>query len=190
MRELARGLGLEFRHDALLNARVDCGARRNLELQLSVERTVELDIEDPARQHELRQALALLSIEPGVADEGFLYTCGAGQFAFTIDPYGQLHMCELTRRHPFDIRNGGFARGWDEHFPALRRQRRSRPSPCQTCPLTVMCRSCAGACELEHGDPKTPIAHFCRIAHARAHALGATIPGHRADASCCLGGGC
>jgi len=190
MREFARGLGLEFRHDALLNARVDCGANRNPELQLSVERTVELDLEDPARRRDLSQALPLLPNQPEIAEEGFLYTCGAGQFVFTIDPYGRLHMCELTRRHPFDIRNGGFARGWNEHFPALRRQRWSRPSPCRTCPLTALCGSCAGACELEHGDPETPIAYFCRIAHGRAYALGATIPGHRADAGCCLGGGC
>lgn len=190
MREFARSLGLEFRHDALLNARVDCGANRNPELQLSVERTVELDLEDPARRRNLSQALPLLQIEPTVAREDLLYTCGAGQFAFTIDPYGQLHMCELTRRHPFDVRSGGFARGWNEHIPALRQQRWSRPSPCRSCPLTGMCGSCAGASELEHSDPEVQIAHFCRVAHARAHALGATLPGHRADASCCLGGGC
>ena len=190
MREFARGLGLEFRHDALLNARVDCGANRNPELQLSVERIVELDLEDPARRRNLSQALPLLPPEPAVSEEGFLYTCGAGQFAFTIDPYGQLHMCELSRRHPFDVRNGGFSRGWNEHFPALRGQRWSRPSPCRSCQFTALCGSCAGACELEHGDPEVQIAHFCRVAHARALALGAMIPGHRSDAGCCLGGGC
>ena len=190
MREFARGFGLDFRHDALLNARVDCDTDRHHEVQLSPERTVELDLADPARRRALRRLLPALPPEPEVPGEDLLYSCGAGQFMFTIDPYGRLHMCELIRRHPFDIRNGGFARGWTEHVPTLRRQRRSRPSPCRNCSLSALCGSCAGACELEHGDPETQVAHFCRIAHRRAHALTETIPGHRADAGCCLGDGC
>ena len=190
MREFARGLGLEFRHDALLNARIDCGTSRHREVQISAERTVELDLADPARRRALRRLLPALPSEPEIPGEDLLYACGAGQFMFTIDPYGQLHMCELIRRHPFDVRNGGFARGWNEHVPALRRQHRTRPSPCQSCTLSALCGSCAGACELEHGDPETQVAHFCRIAHRRAYALSETIPGHRADASCCLGSGC
>jgi radical SAM protein with 4Fe4S-binding SPASM domain len=190
MREFARGLGLEFRHDALLNARVDCGTSRHHEVQLSAERTVELDLEDPARRRDLSRLLPALPLDPEPSEEGLLYTCAAGQFAFTVDPYGQLHMCELIRRHPFDIRDGGFAHGWTEHIPALRRQRRTRPSPCQNCTLSALCGSCAGACELEHGDPESQVAHFCRIAHRRAYALSETIPGHRADAICCLGNGC
>jgi radical SAM protein with 4Fe4S-binding SPASM domain len=190
MREFARGLGLDFRHDALLNARLDCGTNRHRELQLSVERTVELDLEDPARRRDLQRLFPGPPPEPEGTEEAFLYRCGAGQYAFTIDPYGQLHICELSRRHPCDVRNGGFVRGWNERLPALRQQRWSRASPCRSCALSALCGSCAGACELEHGDPETPIAHFCRIAHRRAYALSAIIPGHRADASCCLGDGC
>jgi hypothetical protein len=37
MREFATGLGLKFRYDSSLNARVDCGANRNGELQLNAD---------------------------------------------------------------------------------------------------------------------------------------------------------
>ena len=119
-----------------------------------------------------------------------LYDCGAGRALFTIDPYGTLHACGLVRRHGVDIRGGGFAQAWWERLPGLLSCRRSRPSPCRTCGIAALCGSCAGASELENGDPEAPVAVFCRVAHLRAHAVGAGRPGHRADASCCIGAAC
>src|SRR5688572_32260773 len=48
----ARGLGLPFRFDSLLNPRVDCGANRNGELQLTTEQSLQLELQDPERSEE------------------------------------------------------------------------------------------------------------------------------------------
>jgi hypothetical protein len=58
---------------------------------------------------------------------------------------------------------------------------------CRRCSLISLCASCAGAAELEHGDPEAIVAHSCEVTHRRAHAFASGASGHREDASCCLG---
>jgi radical SAM protein with 4Fe4S-binding SPASM domain len=188
MRAFARDLGVPFAHDSLLNGRVDCGKNRNPELQLAPEKAVALDLDDPDTMRRYRFALA--GFEAGETPEvEHLYTCGAGQIAFTVDPTGQLQLCQLSRRGGFDLKAGTFATGWNEHFPRLREKRWQSRSVCRRCSLASVCGSCAGAGELEHGDPEKVVAHFCRITHLRTDAVLGEGSGHRRDASCCLGGG-
>lgn len=188
MRAFARELGLPFSHDSLLNGRVDCGANRNPELQLPPERAVALDLDDPEAMRRYRFALA--GFEAGEQPEADrLYTCGAGEIAFTVDPTGQLQLCQLSRRSAFDLSTGSFARGWNEHFPALRAKTWQSSSVCRRCSLVSVCGSCAGAGELEHGDPERIVAQFCEITHLRTWAVLGEASGHRRDASCCLGAG-
>lgn len=190
MRAFAHGLGLQFGHDSLLNGRVDCGANRNPELQLSPEKAVALDLGDPDTMQRYRFALAGFEAgEDPAADTEHVYTCGAGQIAFTVDPTGQLQLCQLSRRNAFDLAAGSFARGWNEHFPRLREKKWQSHSVCRRCNLVSFCGSCAGASELEHGDPEAIVAHFCEITHLRTWAVIGEASGHRQDASCCLGSG-
>ena len=188
MRAFAHELGLPFAHDSLLNGRVDCGANRNPELQLSPEKAVALDLGDPETMRRYRFALA--SFEAGedpAADTEHVYTCGAGQIAFTVDPTGQLQLCQLSRRSSFDLTTGTFERGWNDHLPRLREKKWQSHSVCRRCNLVSVCGSCAGANELEHGDAETAIAHFCEITHLRTYAVLGEASGHRRDASCCRG---
>jgi radical SAM protein with 4Fe4S-binding SPASM domain len=187
MRAFAAGLGVEFRHDSLLNARVDCGANRNPELQVTAEQAVRADLSDDAarRRHAASFAEALGADAPPPGDE--VYTCGAGQIGFTVDPYGRLQLCQLSRRSSFDLRTDGFARGWREFLPALRARTWQTGSVCRDCRLRPVCGSCPGAAELEHGDIEAAVAAFCEITHRRAHELVGEVPGHRPDATCCLG---
>ncbi len=188
MRAFAQELGLPFAHDSLLNGRVDCGSNRNPELQLSPEKAVALDLDDPEAMRRYRFALA--GFEAGETPEADrVYTCGAGEIAFTVDPTGQLQLCQLSRRSGFDLSTGTFARGWNEHFPRLREKRWQSNSVCRRCSLVSVCGSCAGAGELEHGDPEKVVAQFCEITHLRTWAVLGEASGHRRDASCCLGGG-
>jgi radical SAM protein with 4Fe4S-binding SPASM domain len=189
MRAFAHELGLPFAHDSLLNGRVDCGANRNPELQLPPEKAVALDLDDPDTMRRYRLALAGFR-EGGdpAADTEHVYTCGAGQIAFTVDPTGQLQLCQLSRRSAFDLTAGSFAQGWNEHFPRLREKKWQSHSVCRRCSLVSVCGSCAGANELEHGDPEAAIAHFCEITHLRSWAVLGEKSGHRRDATCCLGG--
>jgi radical SAM protein with 4Fe4S-binding SPASM domain len=188
MREFAAALGVEFRHDSMLNARVDCGANRNPELQVSARDAVVADLADPAarRRHETSFREALLAGGPPSEQ---VYTCGAGQIGFTVDPYGRLQLCQLSRRSSFDLRDDTFARGWHEFLPGLRARTWQSNSVCRRCSLRPVCGSCPGASELEHGDIEAAVASFCEITHERAAAFLGEDSGHRADATCCLGSG-
>jgi radical SAM protein with 4Fe4S-binding SPASM domain len=190
MREFARERGCDFQHDGILNPRVDCGASRTGELRLTPAQVVALDLDDPRQAHILRQAcdeaLAATARPPGPADDQ-VYSCGAGRNTFTVDPYGALQLCQLSRRNGYDLRTGTFREGWDEHFPRLRARTWQSNDVCRRCSLISLCASCAGAAELEHGDPEAIVAHSCRVTHLRAHAFAKAVPGHRPDASCCLG---
>jgi radical SAM protein with 4Fe4S-binding SPASM domain len=188
MRDFARARGLEFHHDGILNPRVDCGASRTGDLRLRPEQVVALDLADPEQARLLKQACddALAAPDPGPGDE-HVYSCGAGRNTFTVDPYGMLQLCQLSRRNGYDLREGTFEQGWNEHFPRLRERTWQKNDVCRRCSLIGLCASCAGASELEHGDPETIVAHFCEVTHRRTFALAADVPGHVADATCCLG---
>jgi radical SAM protein with 4Fe4S-binding SPASM domain len=190
MRRFAEALGVSFRYDGLLNARVDCGAPRG-DVQIPPLELLALELEDPGQRAKLENSaddVRALARNGPIAFEQ-VYTCGAGQSTFTIDPYGHMQMCQLSRKASFDLAEERFATVWDERFGALRARSWQTASACRTCTLQPLCGSCPGAAELEHGDIEGQVAHFCEIAHLRADALLGEESGHRADATCCLGRG-
>ncbi|HOI95870.1 MAG TPA: radical SAM protein [Syntrophobacter fumaroxidans] len=187
MRTFARNLGIGFRHDALLNPRVDGLEIPIEELQLPPERVVAADLDVPSLRRRQRESASRLAAASGAgACEDRLFLCGAGAVSFNVDPRGGLQLCQLARQPSFDLRTGTFEQGWNGFLPALRDRCRSKASPCRTCTLLPVCSSCPGASQLEHGDPERPVARFCEITHRRVHALLGDFPGHRADAACCL----
>jgi radical SAM protein with 4Fe4S-binding SPASM domain len=189
MEAWARGQGLDFRFDSLLNPRVDCGANRNGELQLDAEQAIALDMASPERMRELREFCESFARPDVERDAELVYSCGAGHSAFTVDPYGGLQMCQLSRRASFDLSQDSFARGWNEYFPALRARRWQTDAACRRCSLISLCGSCPGAAEMETGDVESLVPQFCEIAHLRAWAAMGEGSGHRRDATCCLGAG-
>ena len=189
MEEYARGLGLDFRFDSSLNPRVDCGANRNGELQISPERALQLDLGSPERLAELRAFCERLARPDLEFDSEHVYTCGAGQSSFTVDPYGRLQMCQLSRRRFHDLKQGSFAEGWHDLFPRLRERTWQTNDVCRRCSLMALCVSCPGAAEMETGDPEAIIPGFCELTHLKAWAVMGEGSGHRRDATCCLGEG-
>jgi radical SAM protein with 4Fe4S-binding SPASM domain len=190
MEAYARSLGLPFKFDGLLNPRVDCGANRKGELQVDPEKLVALELQDSERMREYRELCAKFVPPP----EEFIpnekvYTCGAGATNFTVDPYGKMQMCQLSRKSFFDLREGTFDTGWNEFFPMLRERTWQTHSVCRTCNLVTLCGSCPGAAEMETGSIEAMVASFCEIAHLRADAILGASSGHRRDATCCLGHG-
>lgn len=192
MRQFAQKMGLPFRHDGLLNPRVDGGVIPLEKLQLPMERLAAIDLENPALRQRMKGAFQ--------GSEGFTtdtrkgdgcdhrYSCGAGNITFNVDPYGRLQMCQLARKAFISLRNDSFENGWLHFLPSIRSRSRNRPSVCDTCSLSSFCQNCAGAAELERQDPDKPVARFCRLTHIRMHQLIGAIPGHRPDAGCCLKG--
>ncbi len=195
LRAFAQELGVEFRHDSLLNPRLDCGANRNGELQLSAEEALAAERADEHARalQERAHAELLAALRAGavaVSDDAQpVYACGAGELGFTVDPYGRLQLCQLSRRNAFDLRQESFARGWREFFPALRARTWQSDAVCRRCTLRGVCGNCPGAAELEHGDIEARVARFCEITHLRAFELLGADCGHQRDASCCRGDG-
>lgn len=190
MQAFADELGVAFRYDGLLNARVDCGASRHGDVQMPPRELLALELEDPVQRAKLESSAEDVRALSG-RDLAFeqVYTCGAGQVSFTIDPYGRMQMCQLSRKAAFDLAHESFATIWGERFGALRARSWQTASACRTCNLQPLCGSCPGAAELESGDIEAQVPHFCEIAHLRAHALLGASSGHREDATCCLGRG-
>ncbi len=190
MERFARQIGVTFRFDGFLNPRVDCGANRNGELQLTPEQVVALDLEDPERMEEFRKFCERSCQPEEGAKAEFVYTCGAGETSFTVDPYGNMQMCQLSRRHSYSLKAGGeFKEGWNDFFPKLRSRKWQHNDACRKCNLMPLCGNCPGAAEMETGDIEGMIPHFCEITHLRAHAVMGDKSGHRKDATCCLGHG-
>jgi radical SAM protein with 4Fe4S-binding SPASM domain len=190
MEAYAANLGLNFKFDGLLNPRVDCGANRNGELQLDPEQMLALDLRSPERVAEFTEFCAQFVPAPEEEiDNEHVYTCGAGETSFTVDPYGRLQMCQLSRRSFWDLKQGSFAEGWNEFFPMLRARTWQTNAVCRKCNLMSLCGSCPGAAEMEHGDIEAMVAGFCEIAHLRADMVLGEKSGHRRDATCCLGHG-
>jgi radical SAM protein with 4Fe4S-binding SPASM domain len=175
MEAYAKSLGLVFRFDSSLNPRVDCGANRNSELQLDPERALALDLGSPERMEGFREFCERFTRADGDYGAEKIYTCGAGQSSFTVDPYGRLQ--------------SRFEQGWYELFPMLRARTWQKNEVCRKCSLIALCGSCPGAAEMETGDIEGVVPAFCELAHLRAWAVMGDGSGHRRDATCCFGTG-
>jgi radical SAM protein with 4Fe4S-binding SPASM domain len=189
MEAYAKSLGLVFRFDSSLNPRVDCGANRNSELQLDAERALALDLGSPERMQDLREFCERFARPDRDHSTEQVYSCGAGQSSFTVDPYGRLQMCQLSRKSFHDLKGGRFADGWHGLFPMLRARTWQKNEVCRKCSLISLCASCPGAAEMETGDIEGIVPAFCELAHLRAWAVMGEGSGHKRDATCCFGDG-
>jgi radical SAM protein with 4Fe4S-binding SPASM domain len=177
MREFAElELGVDFKFDSLLNPRIDC-SQAPLEVRLSPEEVVALDLHWPKMASEYRQLLEQSTSRP--AEPGkTVYVCGGGVKSFAIDPYGHMSICVISHRETYDIRQGSVREGWDQFLLKVRQQERTQPSKCDSCRIRSVCSTCPATGELESGDPQSPVEFLCEVAHLRATVLGVKIPPH------------
>jgi MoaA/NifB/PqqE/SkfB family radical SAM enzyme len=160
MKRFAENLGVDFRFDTVISPRID-GGRKPLAQRLTPEEVADLDVHLAATPDQWADyCSSRLGTEP--ADE--LYRCGAGVATFMIDPYGKLHVCELSRQPGWDVRNQGFAKGWFEEIPALRARKAAPGSTCQGCATEALCPNCVGMTQLE-GVEVNP--YLCRVTDER-----------------------
>jgi radical SAM protein with 4Fe4S-binding SPASM domain len=178
-------LGVEFKFDGMINARIDC-SHSPLEVRLTPAEMVQLDMEDPTRYQEWGKLIKNRAAGPApVSDE--VYHCGGGISAFAIDPEGKLSICVLSQKDMFDLRKGSFKEGWDQFLAKVRKKKATRHTKCTDCRIRELCSACAATAELEHGDAEAPVEFFCEVAHLRAHAVGFPPPAH-GDCAFCEGG--
>jgi radical SAM protein with 4Fe4S-binding SPASM domain len=186
-------LGVSFKFDGMINARIDC-SHSPLEVRLTPSEMVQLDLEDPVRHADWLRLVTdrplVPQVPPGVALPGrdALYHCGGGLTAFSIDPEGKMNICVLSQRDSFDLRKGSFADGWNHFLAQTRTKPATRHTKCTNCQIRQLCSTCAATSELEHGDAETPVEYFCEVAHLRALAVGHT-PAPHGDCAFCEGGG-
>ena len=202
MEAYARGLGLPFSFDSLLNPRVDCGANRNGELQLTAEQAGGPRPPGRARAHAGLPGVLRGLRAAGGGDQGaeYVYSCGAGAGLLHRGPLRPAP--DVPALAPLRVRPAGrqsFARGWNEHFPELRARKWQTQSICRTCNLISLCGSCPGAAEMETGTIEGVVPRFCEIAHLaglhghgrvlRAPARRDVLPGPRRAGRAGAGGG-
>jgi radical SAM protein with 4Fe4S-binding SPASM domain len=185
--QLAEALGVPFRFDAMINPRLD-GRSGPTALRLSAQEIVALDLRSPKRVSVLREFAAQF-VRPPVTNGGHppLFTCSAGKTAFSVDPYGLLHPCQLSARQGYDLRRGSFHDGWQYLVGMANDTRATHQTKCLACHLRSLCGMCPETSWLECGDLETPVDFLCEVAHLRAMALGLTIPPH-GECQYCQGG--
>jgi radical SAM protein with 4Fe4S-binding SPASM domain len=181
MQQFAEELGVEFKFDGMINARIDC-SHSPLEVRLSPAEMVELDVLDPARRAEW--ASLAERARPVGATRDDVYQCGGGINSFAVDPEGKMSICVLSHSDQFDLRQGSFKEGWEGFLAKVRNKKTTRPTKCTDCHIRTFCSACAATSELEHGDPEAPVEFFCEVAHLRSHVVGLTPPAHGACAFC------
>jgi radical SAM protein with 4Fe4S-binding SPASM domain len=171
-------LGLGFRFDPMVNARIDC-SQSPLNVRLTPREVVELDVLDPKRMQEWRDFAAQFNNPVLSADKcDDLYQCGGGIGAFAIDACGGLSTCVLAGRNKYDLRTGNFQDGWENFLFRLRKKKMGRKTKCTACGMKAMCGMCPVNAELENQDAEEPVDFLCQVAHLRAKALGFPVKPH------------
>jgi radical SAM protein with 4Fe4S-binding SPASM domain len=180
-------LGLEFKFDAILNPRCDC-SQSPLEVRLSPEEVVKLDLQDPERIDAWRDLAERSNNSRNVPKNNkAVWQCSSGLNTFAIDPYGMLRMCVLTQNDGYDLRNGDFQEGWEQFLYKLRQKEISKQTKCLACAIRDMCGLCPANAGLESLDEEEPVDFLCQVAHLRAYAFEIPIPPH-GDCEYCEGG--
>ena len=169
MKEYAEGLGVEFRFDPVLNARIDSGQSPK-EFRISPEEVVQLDMADGKRVKAWQEFCDKFLGPP--PRPGYLYQCGAGRGTFHVDSFGQLSVCMMARVPSYDLRGGTFSEGWYDFIPSVLAQRWSKETQCKSCELISLCGQCPGFAQMEDGDQEAQVEYLCQMAHLRAEALG------------------
>jgi len=178
MQEIADGLGVEFKFDAMMNPRIDC-SQSPLAVRLSPAEIVRLDLDDPERVSEWRRvARDFIPPLPGEGELGDVYSCGGGVNSFAIDPYGNMTICVLSHQDEYNVVKGSVREGWETFLRTVRKKKATRITKCTRCALKSFCGSCAANAELEAGDPEAPVDFLCQTAHLRAEVFDIPVPAH------------
>jgi radical SAM protein with 4Fe4S-binding SPASM domain len=172
IKQRAADLGVKFRYDTMINPRID-GGRGPLQHRLTPAQVAAFDVDDKKRHAEWRDYC-----EPrwGKSSSDAKYQCGAGHSTFLIDPYGKLHMCELSRRPGYDLRTGSFVEGWYGALPTIRAEKRDTTQGCGTCSAVSLCTQCPGNAELEGISMTEGNPYLCEVTEHRARGIDA--PAH------------
>jgi radical SAM protein with 4Fe4S-binding SPASM domain len=172
LERLAESMGLGFRLDPLVTARVD-GDRAPLEQRVDPERAARIEFGSAKRRADTASFLGrygkAVAESPGM--HGRLYHCGAGVSAFHIDPRGQMHPCVVGRGFGYNASSNGFADAWREVTAAVERATWDGSGGCEGCSEILLCGYCPGLFALEGASPAQPPEYLCELGASRRRVL-------------------
>jgi len=168
MQSWARELGVPFRYDGMIHARLD-GSMAPAAVRSTPERLVEWDASDPKRLADWLQFYREYVKPQG--SSRYLMSCGAGVQAFHVDPKGTLLSCEALPLDGYDLVRGSFREGWYGIVGNVRRRRAGEANVCASCEIKSLCDRCPASALLETGSPDGWIPHYCEVTHRRAAML-------------------
>ncbi len=158
MRSLAKGLGAEFRYDTLICPRTD-GGMSPVQYRLNSEQMAGLDLdEDYASCEQIFNGF--WNKKP----EGFM-SCGAGLFAFNINPYGILSPCTMFGSFQYSLRQTPFADSWKRLVADYDKRRNDFiPGECRSCSMLLICSNCPAWSEIEAKSLNKKVGYICEYA--------------------------
>jgi radical SAM protein with 4Fe4S-binding SPASM domain len=167
MKYYTENLGLRFYYDPMINIRID-GQTYPLAERLSPVQIIALDIEDNERAERLVEVCTGMDQEP---QRGEVFSCGAGQVSFTVDPFGMVSTCQIVRKPSVDLRQHSFEYAWNVVFNKMRHLERSGTQRCDHCEIQGTCTQCAGWSMTDANDYETPNDWLCDVNHAKHEAF-------------------
>ena len=183
MRALAGSFGAPFYFDSAIFPclpHADAGGRANrpralgeipvvidgreapLALRLDPEAAAAARLSDPDVVEEMVD-LYLRTRDRPPADR--LYLCAAARTTVHVDPYGNVQPCTISTNGGYNLREGGFLRGWRGPLAAVRETPVAADSPCARCDKQALCAGCPAFFAAETGDPHRRSEHVCRTTH-------------------------
>ena len=168
MYQMARELGLDFRHDTMLNPTLGGGAdpvHHRVDLETVIDLDKRFNEEVDTWSEFIRKTREIPPAET-------LVSCGAGVNSFHVSPEGRLSLCLLSRLETYDLLRGSFEEGWNGAIKDLRMRRPSESYRCGKCSARHLCGCCTAWAALETGDPEGSIDYLCRAAALRALSFG------------------
>jgi radical SAM protein with 4Fe4S-binding SPASM domain len=168
MKRYAEAIGIGFRFDAIVNARLD-GGTNPCAYRIDPIEVVQLDMEDEKRLKAWEEFCQKF-LRSNHSEE--LFTCGAGVTTFHINPFGRLQVCGMVAEPYWDLRKGPFSEGWNRLFTEVREKKTTDAYRCSDCKLYSLCGQCPGWAMTENNNAELPVEYLCQITHERAKALG------------------
>ena len=170
-----------FRFDPFLHLRIDGNPQRNEDIKLerlSPEEIVALEESDSERFQSLKKGCEKLIVQEFSHKTcNHLFNCGAGNNYFSLSHDGFFRLCP-SLLHPdciYDLRKGSPTDAWKNFVPKVRGMESNRKDfveKCRVCPFMNLCMWCPAHAHLETGEMDAPVDYFCKVAHARAEAIG------------------
>lgn len=158
MRALAQSLGGEFRYDTLISPRTD-GGISPVRYRLSSEQMASLDInEDYESCKNIFSGFWNKKPEEALG-------CGAGIFAFNINPFGVLSPCTMFGSFQYPLRQASFAEVWKRLAADYDKRKNDLiPCECRLCSMLFICSNCPAWSEVEAKSLNKKVDYICEYA--------------------------